>query len=163
MLLGYNKPQKRGCRTIAPSAVASLELLAHPSNVVGLILFYRYYVGRFSSKLAEIVQHPYSCGRSTLYSYRLHDFSATNRRCYKDVYVISLFPHTASLWSFLPAKWSPLTSLHKIRGFPLRISSVNVTKSAVSCGFGHICWGNPHWKTSFLCSAYDLNGSKSTV
>ena len=24
--------------------------------------------------------------------------------------------------------------------FPLRISSVNVTKSTVSCGFGHIYW-----------------------
>ena len=27
--------------------------------------------------------------------------------------------------------------------FPLKISSVNVTKSAVSCGFGHIYWRNP--------------------
>ena len=27
--------------------------------------------------------------------------------------------------------------------FPLRISSVNVTKSAVSCGFGPIDWRNP--------------------
>ena len=29
-------------------------------------------------------------------------------------------------------------TLHKKRSFPLRISSVNVTKSAVFCGFGHI-------------------------
>ena len=34
-------------------------------------------------------------------------------------------------------------TLHKKLSFPLRISSVNVTKSAVSCGFGHIYWGNP--------------------
>ena len=27
-------------------------------------------------------------------------------------------------------------------GFPVRISSVNVTKSAVFCGFGHIYWKN---------------------
>ena len=26
--------------------------------------------------------------------------------------------------------------------FPLRISSVNVTKSEGNCGFGHIYWGN---------------------
>ena len=41
--------------------------------------------------------------------------------------------------------------------FPLRISSANLTKSAsvVSCGFGHICWRNPWWKTSFfVCSVY---------
>ena len=29
-------------------------------------------------------------------------------------------------------------TLHKKQSFPLRISSVNVTESAVSCGFGHI-------------------------
>ena len=34
--------------------------------------------------------------------------------------------------------------------FPLRISSVNVTKTAVSCGFGHIYWRNPEWKNSFF-------------
>ena len=34
-------------------------------------------------------------------------------------------------------------SLHKKWSFPLRISSVNVTKSAVSCGFGQIYWRNP--------------------
>ena len=33
-------------------------------------------------------------------------------------------------------------SLHKKWNFPLAISSVNVTKSAVSCGFGHIYWRN---------------------
>ena len=30
-------------------------------------------------------------------------------------------------------------SLHKNEGFPLKISSVNVTRSAGNCGFGHIC------------------------
>ena len=41
--------------------------------------------------------------------------------------------------------------LHKKRSFPLRISWVNVTKSAVPCGFGHIYWRNPSWKPHFLC------------
>ena len=36
-----------------------------------------------------------------------------------------------------------IQSLHKKWSFPLRISSVNVTKSAVSCGFGHIYCKNP--------------------
>ena len=40
----------------------------------------------------------------------------------------------------------------KNKNFPLRISSVNVTKSAGYFGFGHICWRNPSWETSFLCS-----------
>ena len=42
------------------------------------------------------------------------------------------------------------TTLHKKWNFQLRISSVNLTKSAVSCGFGHIYWRNPPLKTSFF-------------
>ena len=34
-------------------------------------------------------------------------------------------------------------SMYKKWSFPLRISSVNVTKSAGNCGFGHIYWRNP--------------------
>ena len=45
-----------------------------------------------------------------------------------------------------------LYTLHKKWSFPLRISSVNVTKSAGNWVFGHIYWTNPEWKTSFLCS-----------
>ena len=37
--------------------------------------------------------------------------------------------------------------------FPLRISSVNVTKSAVYGGFGHIYWRSSYGKLNFLCSA----------
>ena len=44
--------------------------------------------------------------------------------------------------------------LHKKWSFPLTISSVNVTKSTVSCGFGHIYWRNPQWKTLFLCRVF---------
>ena len=42
-------------------------------------------------------------------------------------------------------------SLHKKWSFPLKISSVNVTKSAVFCGFGHIYWRKPgNGKLHFL-------------
>ena len=36
-----------------------------------------------------------------------------------------------------------LVHFTKIWSFLLRISSVNATKSVVSCGFGHIYWRNP--------------------
>ena len=32
----------------------------------------------------------------------------------------------------------------------IRIFSVNVTKSAVFCGFSHIYWRNPYWKILFF-------------
>ena len=71
------------CRTVGPSLAASLEPLAHHRNVASLSLFYRYYFGRCSSELAQLVPLPYSRARSTCYSDRLHDFSVTIPRCYK--------------------------------------------------------------------------------
>ena len=97
-----HKLQKWICRPVGPSLAASLEPLAHCRNVASLSLFYRYYFGRCSSELVELVPLPYSRGRSTHYSDRLHDFSVTIPRCLKDVYVNSFFPHTARLWNSLP-------------------------------------------------------------
>ena len=70
-----DKPQKRMiCRTVGPSLATSLEPLAPCQNVASLSLFYRYYFGRCSSELAELVPRPYSRGRSTPYSDTLLDF-----------------------------------------------------------------------------------------
>ena len=115
-----DKLQKRICRTVGPSLAASLERLAHRQNVASLSLFYRYYFGRCSSELAEPVPLPYSRGRSTRYSDRLHDFSVTIPRCYKDVYVNSFFPHIARLWNSLPIECFPLT--YDLSGFKSRIN-----------------------------------------
>ena len=60
-LLG--KLQKRICRTVGPSGpslAASLKPLAHPQNVASLGPFHRYYFGRCSSELAQLVPLPYS-------------------------------------------------------------------------------------------------------
>ena len=97
-----DKLQKWICRIIGPSLAASFEFLAHRQNVASLSLFYRYYFGRCSSELAQLVPLPFSRGRSTRYSDRLHDFSVTIPRCYRDVYVNSFFPRTAKLWNSVP-------------------------------------------------------------
>ena len=97
-----DKLQKRICRIVGPSLAASLEALAHCQNVASLSLFYRYYFGRCSSELAQLVLLSFSCGRSTRYSDRLHDFPVTIPRCCKDVYANSFFPHTAKPWNSLP-------------------------------------------------------------
>ena len=81
-----DKLQKWICRTVGPSLAASIKPLAHRRNVASLSLFYRNYFGRCSSELAQLVPLPYSWGRSTRYSDRLHDFSVTVPECYKDVY-----------------------------------------------------------------------------
>ena len=69
-----DKLQKQICRAVGPSPAASFEPLAHHRNVASLNLFYRYYFGRCSSELAQLVPLPYSRGRSTRHSDRLHYF-----------------------------------------------------------------------------------------
>ena len=110
-----DKLQKRICRIVGPSLAACLEPLAHRRNVASLSLFYRYYFGRCSSELAQLVPLPFSRGRSTRYSDRLHDFSVTIPRCYKDVYVNSFFPRTAKLIECFPLTYD-------LSGFKFRIN-----------------------------------------
>ena len=122
-LLG--KLQKWICRAVGPSLAASLEPLAHRRNVASLSLFYRYSFSRCSSEQAQLVPLLYSQGRSTRYSNRLHDFSVTIPRCYKDVYVNSFFPRTARLWNSLPIECFPLT--YDLSAFKSRITRYLLT------------------------------------
>ena len=120
-----DKLQKRICRTAGPSLAASLEPFSHRRNVASLSLFYRYYFGRCSSELAQLVPLPYSRGRSSRYSDRLHGFSVTIPRCYKDVFVNSFFPRTARLWNSLPIECFPLT--YDLSGFKSTINRYLLT------------------------------------
>ena len=115
-----DKLQKRICKTVGPSLAASLEPLAHWRNVASLSLLNRYYFGRCSSELSQLVPLPYSRGTSTRYSDRLHDFSLTIPRCYKDVYVNIFFSRTAGLWNSLPIECFSLT--YNLSGFKFRIN-----------------------------------------
>ena len=115
-----DKLQKRIGRTVCSSLAASLEPLAHHQNVASLSCFYRYYFGWCSSELAELVPLPFSQGRSTRCSDRLHDFSVNIPRCYKDVCVKSFFPCTARLWNSLSLECFPLT--YDLSGFKSRIN-----------------------------------------
>ena len=72
-----DKLQKRICKTAGHSLAASLEPLAHHWKVASLTLFCRYYFGRCSCELTQLVPLSYSRGRFTCYSDRLHDFSVT--------------------------------------------------------------------------------------
>ena len=115
-----DKLEKRVCRIVGPSLAASLEPLDHRRNVASLSLFYRYYFGRCSSELGQLVPLPFSRGRSTRYSDRLHDFSITIPKCYKDVYFNSFFPRSAKLWNSLHIECFPLT--YDLSGFKSRMN-----------------------------------------
>ena len=55
-----DKLQKWMCRTAGPSLVASLEPLVHCQNVASSGVFCRFYFGRCSSELAQLVLLPHS-------------------------------------------------------------------------------------------------------
>ena len=64
---------------------------------------------------------------------------------------LELFFH----WNLLKfRKCQEVILLNKKSSFALSISSVNVwyffSIPSVSCGFGHVYWRNPEWKTSFF-------------
>ena len=80
LLLTY----KNGYAGLLILLLLPLEPLAHHQNVASLSLFIRYYFGKCSCELAQLVPLPYSLGRSLCCSDRLHDFSATIPRCYRD-------------------------------------------------------------------------------
>ena len=72
-----------------------------------------------SSKLVQLVLFPYSRGRSTGYFDRLHEYSVTIPKCYKDVYVNCFSTRTARLWNSLSIECFPLT--YDLNSFKSRI------------------------------------------
>ena len=54
-----DKLKRRISRIVGPSLTVSLEPLAYRRNVASLSLFYRYYFGRCSSELAQLVPLPF--------------------------------------------------------------------------------------------------------
>ena len=79
-----------------------------------------YYFDRCSSELAQLIPLPFSRGRSTCYCDRLHDFSVTIPKRYKDAYVNSFFPPTTRLWNYLSIKCFTLSS--DLNGFKSTIN-----------------------------------------
>ena len=74
------------------------------------------------NKHLQLILLLYFRGRFTSYSDKLHDLSVTIPRCYKDVYVHSVFIRTAecSIWNSLPIECFPLT--YDLNGFKSRIN-----------------------------------------
>ena len=115
-----DKLQRRICRTVGSSLAVSLEPLSHRQSLVSLSLFCRYYFGSCSTELSELVPLSYSQDSSTRYSDRLHDFSVTTPRYYKDVYVNSFFSRTARRWNSRLIECYYFT--HDLTGFKSRIN-----------------------------------------
>ena len=113
-----DKLKKWTCGTVGPSLATSLEPLAHRWFVASLSLLRRYYFGRYSSEMAQLVATFYSGWRCPRNSNRLYNFSVTFPKFQK-----------ARLWNFLHIECFPLT--YDIRGFKSRIKRHLLTVGSV--------------------------------
>ena len=95
------KLQKQICRPIGPSLAASLEPLFYFRNVASLSLLYRYYFGRCSSELAQLVQLPYS--QWTMFLSPFLDVTKMSMSA------VSWLTQLVNFWNSLPVECFPLT------------------------------------------------------
>ena len=72
------------------------EPLAHRRNKASLCLFYRYYFGRCSYELVQLVPLPYSRGRSTRYSDGFQSFLSPLPVIRMSMLTVSLLTHVVS-------------------------------------------------------------------
>ena len=101
--------QSRAMKLIGDDRVASyIASLGHRRNVSCIVLFYKYYFGKCSSGLSELIPPPQVFGRNTRLSGRSHAFTVatmSNRTThYREN---SFFTRTARLWNDLPANIFP--------------------------------------------------------
>ena len=111
-----DKLQKRICRTVGPPLAAFLEPLVHRRNVASLNLFCRYYFGRCSSELAQLVPLPFSRGRSTRYSDRFMIFLSPF------LYVTRMSMPTVSFLAQLDSGIECFPLTYNLYGFKSRIN-----------------------------------------
>ena len=109
--------KNRICRTVSLLFVVSLEPVTHRQNVASLSLFYRYYFGRCLSELPELVPLQITGPLVILIGciISMSSFADVLR-----IYFNSFFSRTARLWSFLSAKYFPLTC--HVYGFKSRVN-----------------------------------------
>ena len=138
---------------VSYSLATPLEPLGYRRNVASFSLFYRYYFGRCSSVLDELVPLPPSCGRSTRYSNRLHDLSVAISGSYKNIIkwdkgdnVKSLFPCTPRLYKFLPTECFPFT--YDLSCFMFRVNRCIIKHLFLST--------SPLWLSSFISFSFNF-------
>ena len=101
--------QSRALKLIGDDMVASsMTSLGHRRNVSCIVLFYKYYFGKCSAGLSELIPLPQVFGRNTRLSGRSHAFTVATMSHrtthYRDN---SFFTRTARLWNDLPANIFP--------------------------------------------------------
>ena len=104
-MLGMTFCSKLDWGSIAKTALKKIEALIFLMKFLSLEVALYLYIPYGCCHVCSGTPLPHSQGRSTRYSDRLHDFSVTIPRYYKDAYVNSFFPYTSWFWNSLHMKY----------------------------------------------------------
>ena len=104
-----DRMQSRALKLIGDDrVVSSITSLGHRRNVSCIVLFYKYYFGKCSSGLSELIPPPQVFTRNTRLSERSHAFTvATMSHSTTHYRENSLFTRTARFWNDLPTNIFP--------------------------------------------------------
>ena len=101
--------QKRLRSLVGDELFGTLQPLSHRRDVSSLSLLYRYFHGRCSEELHQMVPPLKEFGRSTRLASRSHPYVLDIPKAKSKFHSQSFFPRTASIWNRLPQSSFPNT------------------------------------------------------
>jgi len=124
--------QRKACRLIAdPVLTETLQTLEHRRRVASLSLFYRYFNGKCSDEIYNIVPPLRIATRPTRAVF--HKFTVEISRCRTKSHAESFFPRVAKLWNALPPLLFELIGEHyNLQGFKTLINKLNLETNNLS-------------------------------
>ena len=102
-----DRVQKRVVSIVASGLSSDLQALSHRRDAASLSLFYKYYHGKCSSALADLVPPRRVTVRSTRFSEQMHRHTVNSPMCRTKFYQSSFFPRTSALWNSLTNECFP--------------------------------------------------------
>ena len=106
-LSSLDRVQSRLRYLVGDSLFSTLQPLSHRRNVASLALLYRYYNGRCSNELQEMVPPRKTFARNTRFSVNVHPHFLEVNTSVQNFHMQSFFPRTATLWNSLPSHCFP--------------------------------------------------------
>jgi len=102
-----DRVQRKVANAIGENLASKLDPLSHRRKVASLSLFYRYFHGRCSKELADLVPATRVFPRDTRLAVNSHPYTVMVPTTHTETYARTFFPSTAKLWNSLPASCFP--------------------------------------------------------
>ena len=102
-----DKIQKRITNLVGPILASKLQPLSHRRMVASLSLFYKYFHGRCSTELYQLIPPLKTFNRNTRLAARSHSYTVSLPKYNRNFYRDSFIPRTSAVWNALPQSCFP--------------------------------------------------------